>query len=86
MVIAPVVFFTIVHGLASVRDARSVGRVGIKALVYFEVVSTFALIIGLGVAKIFRTGEGFDIDPSQMNAAAIQGYTQRAAHDSVAAI
>ncbi|MFC0389517.1 C4-dicarboxylate transporter DctA [Muricoccus vinaceus] len=84
MVIAPVVFFTIVHGIASVRDARSVGRVGLRALLYFEVVSTFALFIGLAVAKIFRTGEGFNIDPSQMNATAIQGYAQRAANDSVA--
>ncbi|WP_458095763.1 C4-dicarboxylate transporter DctA [Roseomonas sp. WA12] len=85
MVIAPVVFFTIVHGIASVRDARSVGRVGIKALFYFEVVSTFALVIGLAVAKIFKTGSGFNIDASQMNAAAIQGFAQRAANDSVAA-
>ncbi|WP_338661585.1 C4-dicarboxylate transporter DctA [Pararoseomonas sp. SCSIO 73927] len=85
MVIAPVVFFTIVHGIASVRDAKSVGRVGVKALFYFEVVSTFALIIGLGVAKIFRTGEGFNIDASQMNANAVQGFAQRAANDSVAA-
>ena len=85
MVIAPVVFFTIVHGIASVRDAKSVGRVGVKALAYFEVVSTFALIIGLGVAKIFRTGSGFNIDASQMNAAAIQSYAQKAANDSVAA-
>jgi aerobic C4-dicarboxylate transport protein len=85
MVIAPVVFFTIVHGIASVRDAKSVGRVGIKSLVYFEVVSSFALIIGLGVAKIFHTGAGFNIDPSQMNAAAIQGYAQKAASDSVTA-
>ena len=83
MVIAPVVFFTIVHGIASVRDARSVGRVGLRALLYFEVVSTFALFIGLAVAKIFRTGEGFNIDPSQMNASAIQGFTQRAANESV---
>ncbi|HEY4253050.1 MAG TPA: C4-dicarboxylate transporter DctA [Roseomonas sp.] len=85
MIIAPVVFFTIVHGIASVRDAKSVGRVGVKALVYFEVVSSFALVIGLIVAKIFRTGEGFNIDPSQMNANAVQGFAQRAAHDSVTA-
>jgi aerobic C4-dicarboxylate transport protein len=62
MVIAPVVFFTIVHGIASVRDARSVGRVGIKALVYFEVVSTFALLIGLGVEDLPR-GRGLQYRP-----------------------
>jgi aerobic C4-dicarboxylate transport protein len=82
MVIAPVVFCTVVHGIASVQDAGRVGRVGVKALVYFEVVSTFALAIGLLVATVFRTGSGFNIDPSQLNPHAIQGYTQRAQSDS----
>ncbi|MDB5373253.1 MAG: C4-dicarboxylate transporter DctA, partial [Belnapia sp.] len=85
MVIAPVVFFTVVHGIASVQDAGRVGRVGVKALLYFEVVSTFALAIGLLVAKVFRTGSGFNIDPSQLDAHAIQGYTQRAQSDSFTA-
>ncbi|WP_370288298.1 dicarboxylate/amino acid:cation symporter [Siccirubricoccus soli] len=83
MVIAPVVFFTVVHGIASVRDAGKVGRVGVKALVYFELVSTFALFIGLGVAKLFRTGSGFNIDPGQLDASAVQSYTQRAHSESV---
>jgi aerobic C4-dicarboxylate transport protein len=85
LVIAPVVFCTVVHGIASVNDARSVGRVGIKALFYFEVISTFALVIGLFVAKVFGTGSGFNIDPSQLNSSAIQAYAQQAAKDSVAA-
>ncbi|MFT8245618.1 dicarboxylate/amino acid:cation symporter [Roseomonas sp. BN140053] len=85
VVIAPVVFFTVVHGIASVSDARSVGRVGVKALVYFEVVSTFALVIGLLVAKVLGTGRGFNIDASTLDASAIQGFTQRAAQDSVSA-
>ncbi|MFC0407814.1 dicarboxylate/amino acid:cation symporter [Roseomonas elaeocarpi] len=85
LVIAPVVFCTVVHGIASVSDAKSVGRVGVKALVYFEVVSTFALIIGLLVARTFHTGSGFNIDPAQMNANAIQSFTQSAAKDSVTA-
>ncbi|MBL6080354.1 dicarboxylate/amino acid:cation symporter [Belnapia sp. T18] len=84
MVIAPVVFLTVVHGIASVKDAGRIGRVGIKALVYFEVVSTFALAIGLIVAKVFQTGSGFNIDPSQLDAKAVQGYAQRAQADSVA--
>lgn len=82
-VIAPVVFLTVVHGIASVSDASKVGRVGIKALVYFEVVSTFALAIGLLVAKVFQTGSGFNIDPAQLDAHSVQGYAQRAQSDSV---
>ncbi|ONG58936.1 dicarboxylate/amino acid:cation symporter [Pseudoroseomonas deserti] len=83
VVIAPVVFCTVVHGIASVRDASKVGRVGLKAILYFEVVSTFALAIGLIVAKVLKTGSGFNIDPAQMDAKAIQGFTQRAQSDSV---
>ncbi|MCK8786444.1 dicarboxylate/amino acid:cation symporter [Roseomonas sp. NAR14] len=83
LVIAPVVFLTIVHGISSVRSAGQVGRVGIKAIVYFEVVSTFALVIGLLVAKIFRTGSGFNIDVSALDARAVQGYAARAQHDGV---
>ncbi|SDB65830.1 dicarboxylate/amino acid:cation symporter [Belnapia rosea] len=83
MVIAPVVFCTVVHGIASVKDAGRIGRVGVKALVYFEVVSTFALALGLIVAKVFQTGSGFNIDPSQLDPKAVQGYAQRAQSDSV---
>ena len=83
LVIAPVVFLTVVHGIASVRDASSVGRVGIKALVYFEVISTFALGIGLLVADVLKTGRGFNIDIASLDAHAVQGYTQRAQGDSV---
>jgi aerobic C4-dicarboxylate transport protein len=82
MVIAPVVFCTVVHGIASVRDAGRVGRVGVKALVYFEVVSTFALALGLLVAIVFETGRGFNIDPAELDAHAVQGYAQRAQADS----
>ena len=83
LVIAPVVFLTVVHGIASVRDASSVGRVGIKALVYFEVISTFALGIGLLVADVLKTGRGFNIDIASLDAHAVQGDTQRAQGDSV---
>ena len=83
MIIAPVVFCTVVHGIASVRDASRVGRVGLKALLYFEVVSTFALFLGLAVAKIFKTGSGFNIDPSQLDAKSISSYAARAKADSV---
>lgn len=83
MAIAPVVFCTVVHGIASVRSAGQVGRVGIKALAYFEAVSSFALVIGLVVAKVFQTGQGFNIDPAQLDARAVQGYAQRAQTDGV---
>ncbi|HYZ32982.1 MAG TPA: dicarboxylate/amino acid:cation symporter [Crenalkalicoccus sp.] len=83
MIIAPVVFLTVVHGIASVRDAGRVGRVGLKAILYFEVVSSFALLIGLVVADVLKTGSGFNIDPAQLDAHAVQGYTQRAHAESV---
>src|SRR5215470_13364251 len=59
MVIAPIIFCTVVAGIAHIQDAKKVGRIGIKALVYFEVVSTFALIIGLVVGNVVRPGAGF---------------------------
>ena len=59
MVIAPIIFFTVVSGIAHISDARKVGRVGIKALVYFELVSTLALVIGLIVGNVLQPGAGF---------------------------
>src|ERR1700754_4969417 len=64
MMIAPVIFCTVVHGIASMGDLKKLGRVGVKTLVYFEVVSTLALIIGLIVGEIAQPGVGFNIDPS----------------------
>ena len=58
MVIAPIIFCTVVSGIAHIQDAKKVGRVGVKALVYFEVVSTFALVIGLIVGNLVRAGRG----------------------------
>src|SRR5271168_4581581 len=63
MVIAPIIFCTVVSGIAHVEDAKSVGRVGVKALIYFEVVSTFALAVGLVVANVVRPGAGFPQQP-----------------------
>lgn len=85
MVIAPVVFCTVVHGIASVRDAGRVGRVGLKALVYFEVVSTFALALGLVVGNVFKTGQGFNLDPAQLDTSAVSSFISRAKDDSVTA-
>jgi aerobic C4-dicarboxylate transport protein len=73
MVIAPVIFLTIVLGVAHTGDLKRVGRVGLKALVYFEVVTTFALAIGLVVMNLVRPGEG--IDASHVSAADVSRYT-----------
>ena len=82
MMIAPVIFCTIVHGISSIGDLKKVGRVGLKALVYFEVMSTFALLIGVAVAEIVRPGAGFDADPKTLDASAVAHYATAAAKDS----
>jgi aerobic C4-dicarboxylate transport protein len=76
MIIAPIIFCTVVSGIAHIQDARKVGRVGIKALVYFEVVSTFALIIGLIIGNLVKPGAGFAGNPDP---AAVAGYAKQAA-------
>ncbi len=85
MMIAPVIFCTIVHGIASMGDLRKAGRVGIKSLVYFEVVSTVALLVGVLVAEIIRPGDGFGVDVKTLNPAAVATYANAAAKDSVVA-
>ncbi|SEM70992.1 dicarboxylate/amino acid:cation symporter [Lihuaxuella thermophila] len=67
MVIAPIIFFTIVIGIAKMGDMKKVGRVGGKALLYFEIVTTLALVIGLIVANAVKPGEGVQLDPSKGN-------------------
>jgi aerobic C4-dicarboxylate transport protein len=76
MVIAPIIFCTVVSGISHIQDARKVGRVGIKALVYFEVVSSFALIIGLIVGNLVPVGHGLTV--VQGNAAAVAAYAKQA--------
>ena len=78
MMIAPVVFCTVVHGIGSMGDLKKVGRVGIKTLVYFEVVSTGALAIGLLIGELVEPGKGFNIDPSRLDPGAVSGYVARA--------
>src|SRR5471030_2735366 len=60
MVIAPIIFCTIVHGIASMGDLKKLGWIGVKTLFYFEVVSSFALVIGMVIANVFRLGAGFN--------------------------
>ena len=64
MLIAPIIFCTVVHGIASMEDMKKVGRVGVKALIYFEVMTTLALIIGLVVVNLWQPGAGMNIDPA----------------------
>src|SRR3954464_8107460 len=59
MVIAPIIFCTVVSGISHIQDAKKVGRIGVKALVYFEIVSTFALVIGLLIGNLVKPGAGF---------------------------
>jgi aerobic C4-dicarboxylate transport protein len=75
MVIAPIIFCTVVSGISHIDDARKVGRVGIKALVYFEVVSSFALILGLVMGNLFHVGHGLAARP---DAAAVATYVKQA--------
>jgi aerobic C4-dicarboxylate transport protein len=82
MIIAPVIFCTVVSGIAGMQDVKKIGRVGGKALLYFEVVSTFALVIGLFVANIFRPGAGFNADPATLDTKSIAEFTEKAKHQS----
>src|SRR5579871_3658940 len=85
MMIAPVIFCTVVHGISSMGDLKRVGRVGLKALIYFEVVSTVALAIGLLVGEILKPGAGFNIDPSSIDAKAVATYVTKAKEDGIVA-
>ena len=78
MLISPIIFCTVVLGIAGAGDMKKVGRVGGKALIYFEVVSTIALVIGLVVANSIRPGAGFNADPATLDAAAVADYAKRA--------
>ena len=72
MIIAPIIFCTVVHGIASMSDVKKLGRVGIKALVYFEVVSTAALLIGLVVINLLHPGGGFNVDLKSLQSEHVQ--------------
>ena len=82
MLIAPVIFLTVVLGVAGVSDVKKVGRVGVKAILYFEIVSTFALLIGLVVVNVLKPGAGFNVDPSTLDASSVAHYAQQAHEQS----
>ena len=81
MVVGPIIFCTVVHGIASMRDLGRVGRIAFKAILYFEVVTTIALVIGLVAANLLQPGAGMHVDPALFAQASgtIQGYEAEAA-------
>ena len=82
MLIGPVIFCTVVLGIAGAGDMKKVGRVGGKALLYFEVVSTIALIVGLLIVNLVKPGAGFNVDPRTLDAKAVDTYAKTAANQS----
>jgi len=83
MMIAPIIFCTVVHGIASMSDLKKIGRVGVKTLFYFEAVSTLALIIGLIVGRTLQPGAGFDIDPAHLDPNAVASYVKSAKEEGL---
>ncbi|MDQ6938715.1 MAG: dicarboxylate/amino acid:cation symporter [Verrucomicrobiota bacterium] len=78
MIIAPIIFCTVVHGIASMSDLKKLGRIGGKSLLYFEVLSTIALAIGLLVVNVLKPGVGFNIDPATLDPNIGKSYAQAA--------
>jgi Na+/H+-dicarboxylate symporter len=83
MTLAPIIFGTVVVGIARMGDLKEAGRVGAKALVYFEIVSTLALILGLVAANLLQPGRGMNIDAAKLDPSSISGYTASAQHPGV---
>jgi len=85
MMIGPIIFVTVVHGIVGVNDMRSVGRVALKALIYFEVITILALIIGLVAVAVWRPGVGMNVDASRIATDSIKGYLATAHDQTVTA-
>jgi aerobic C4-dicarboxylate transport protein len=85
MAIAPIIFCTVVHGIASMQDMKKVGRVGLKAILYFEAVTTLALIVGLLVVNIWRPGVGMNVDPGTLDPKMVAEYATKAQKQSAIA-
>lgn len=79
MLIAPIIFCTVVHGIAHMADMARVGRVAVKAIVYFEIMTTIALVVGLVAVNVLRPGAGMNIDPATLNASAVEPYIRQTA-------
>ena len=83
MLIAPIIFCTVVHGIASMKNMRKVGSVGLKSLIYFEVVTTAALAIGVIISNVWRPGSGMNVDLASLNTAAVSSYVAKAKEHGV---
>jgi aerobic C4-dicarboxylate transport protein len=79
VLIAPIIFFTVVHGIARMADIARVGRIAIKTIIYFEVLTSIALIIGLVAVNLFRPGAGMNVDLSHINASVLDPYIKQEA-------
>ncbi|MBU6139992.1 MAG: C4-dicarboxylate transporter DctA [Proteobacteria bacterium] len=82
MCITPLIFTTIVAGIVSSIDLKKIGKLGLKTLIYFEVVTTFALFIGLLVTYFLKPGSGMNIDPSSLDIESIKSYTAQSSHQN----
>ncbi len=83
MLIAPIIFFTVVHGIAGMEDMKKVGRVGLKALIYFEVLTTVALVLGLIIVNLWQPGHGMNVDASALDTKAIASYAAKAKEQGI---
>lgn len=78
MLIAPIIFLTVVHGIAGMEDMKKVGRVGFKALIYFEVLTTIALVLGMVIVNVWQPGAGMNVDPAALDTKSIASYAAKA--------
>ncbi|HVD98416.1 MAG TPA: C4-dicarboxylate transporter DctA [Cytophagaceae bacterium] len=84
MIIAPVIFLTVTLGIASVRDMKQLGRTGLKTIVYFELITTLAMLIGWAVMNVVKPGKGMNIDVHTLDTSSITKYTEKASHNGLA--
>src|SRR5205085_10167745 len=80
MIIGPVIFCTVVHGIAAMNDLKRVGRVALKALIWFEVVTLVALVFALVAVNLWQPGAGMNVDAAALDASAVRTYTTAAQH------
>src|SRR5215213_9544393 len=83
MLIAPIIFCTVVSGIAGMESMKSVGKTGVLALLYFEVVSSIALVIGLVVVNVVKPGVGMNVDVATLDASGVQSYAQAAQSQTI---
>ncbi|HMI96695.1 MAG TPA: C4-dicarboxylate transporter DctA [Micropepsaceae bacterium] len=85
MIIPPVIFCTVVHGVASMNDMKRVGRVALKALIWFEAITLIALVFALVVVNVWQPGVGMNVDPAALDASSVRAYTTAAQNQTIAA-